>query len=210
MLVPGLHTLFVRSSASAFHAPKGAFNPLKISNLAYAMFVIALAVVCARPAHADSVAVGYTVTDLGSGTWEYEYTLTGSLSSGDDLAIYFPLATSSNLNDLQTGGVNFTTFVFQPDPLLPADGEYDVVANIDDPSLSPVFDVSFTYSGTGTPGSQTFVLYDANYDNPPLETGETTPLAVVVSATPEPSSLLLLGSGIAGLCTLCSRRRLRT
>ncbi len=60
--------------------------------------------------------------------WLYDYTVAGSLSAGDDVAIYFPYATSSSLTDLGTGGSDWSTFMLQPDTSVPADGEYDLVA----------------------------------------------------------------------------------
>jgi hypothetical protein len=157
----------------------------------------------ALPARADPLNVAYTVTSLGGGSFEYAYTLSGyELLAGDDLAIYFPLATSANLTDLGTGGADYTTFVFQPDPNLPADGEYDAIANVNDPSLSTVLDVTFLYSGPGTPGAQDFTLYDSGYTV--ISTGET------VALTPEPSSLLLLCSGMVAIYAVRQRRRLQT
>lgn len=153
---------------------------------------------------ADPIGVTYTATQISGSEWQYNYQLTGSFVSGDDLAVYFPLATSSNLVDLATGGTDWTTFVFQPDPNLPADGEYDMVATIDNPSLAPSFDVQFDYSGTGSPGPQEFTLYDPNFNM--LANGETAP-ASSPSPIPEPGSLLLLGSGLLGLSVYAKRRR---
>ncbi len=152
---------------------------------------------------ADPLSVTYTATQISGSQWQYDYQLTGSFLSGDDLAVYFPLATSSNLLDLGTGGPDWTTFVFQPDPNLPADGEFDMVANIDSPSLAPSFDVQFQYSGTGSPGSQSFTLYDPNYLI--LATGLTVP-STPLSPVPEPAPLLLLGSGMLILCGYVKRR----
>lgn len=153
---------------------------------------------------ADPLSVSYTATQISGSLWQYDYQLTGSFLSGDDLAVYFPLATSSNLLDLGTGGTDWTTFVFQPDPSLPADGEYDMVATIDSPSLSPSFDVQFQYSGSGSPGPQSFTLYDPAYAI--LATGITVP-STPLSPIPEPTSLLLLGSGLLSLCGYVKRRR---
>jgi hypothetical protein len=104
----------------------------------------------------------------------------------------------------RTGGSDWTTFVFQPDPNLPADGEFDMLANIDSPSLAPSFDVQFQYSGTGSPGPQSFTLYDPN--SLILGTGLTVP-STPPSTVPEPASLLLLGSGLLSLCGYVKRRR---
>ncbi len=153
---------------------------------------------------ADSIRVTYTTTQISGSEWQYDYQLTGSFLSGYDLAVYFPLATSLNLADLGTGGTDWTTFVFQPDPNLPADGEYDMFANIDNPSLSPSFDVQFQYSGTGAPGAQGFTLYDPNFNI--LDNGETVP-PTSPSPVPEPASLFLLGSGLLSLSAYAKRRR---
>jgi hypothetical protein len=161
-----------------------------------------LAFAGALPARADSLDVSYTTTNLGGGLYEYAYTLSGyDLLAGDDLAIYFPLATSANLTDLGTGGADYTTFVFQPDPSIPADGEFDAIANVDNPSLATVLDTSFLYSGAGTPGAQDFTLYDADYNV--ISTGET------LAATPEPLPLLLLCTGILAIYALRQRQRLQ-
>jgi hypothetical protein len=68
------------------------------------------------------------------------------------------------VNDLQTGESDWTTFAFQPDPALPADGEFDMLANVDNPSLAPAFSIQFIFSGTGSPGTQNFILYDPDFN----------------------------------------------
>ncbi len=153
---------------------------------------------------ADPISVTFTATQISGSEWQYDYQLAGSFLSGDDLAVYFPLATSLNLVDLGTGGTDWTTFVFQPDPNLPADGEYDMLATIDNPSLTVSFDVQFQYLGTGSPGPQEFTLYDPNFNI--LDNGETVP-ASSPSPVPEPASLLLLGSGLLGMSAYVKRRR---
>src|ERR1035437_961370 len=124
--------------------------------------LIFLAIVfSAIPARGDGVSVQYTVTNLGSGTWEYGYTLQGSFLANWDAAVYFPTPDYGGpLTDLGTGGSDWTTFAFQPDPSIPAPGEFDMLALIDNPSLTPVFDVTFLWNEPGTPGAQAFDLYD--------------------------------------------------
>jgi hypothetical protein len=150
---------------------------------------------------ANSISVNYTATNVGGTEWRYDYTLSGSYLSGDDVAVYFPVASSANLSDLGSGGTDWTTFVFQPDPTLPAAGEFDMLANIDNPTLAPVFSVLFQWSGSGSPGSQSFTLFDPSFKV--LDTGVTQANA---AQTSEPSSLVLLGSGFLVLW-LAARRR---
>jgi PEP-CTERM motif len=157
-----------------------------------------------RPVKAAPVTVTYTSTKITGNEWQYDYTLTGTYVAGDDLAVYFPLATSLNLLDLGTGGADWTTFVFQPDPSIPADGEYDMEANVGNPSLAVSFDVQFDYSGIGAPGPQSFVLYDPNFDI--LNTGETQAPGSA-PPVPEPASFVLVGSALLGCSRYIPRRR---
>src|SRR6202023_1586309 len=100
------------------------------------LFLIAIMLLCnARFAKADQIGVSFTSTHLSGSEWRYNYTVSGSYAAQDDLAIYFPYSSDSALTDLKTGGSDWTTFVFQPDSSLPADGEFDLVANVDNPGL---------------------------------------------------------------------------
>ena len=155
-----------------------------------------------RQVKASPVTVTYTATNITGNEWQYDYMLTGTYVTGDDLAVYFPLATSSNLADLGTGGPNWTTFVFQPDPSIPADGEYDMEANVGNPSLAVSFDVQFDYLGIGKPGSQAFTLYDPNFAI--LGTG-VTQAPGSTSPVPEPISFVLVGSALLGWLALYSK-----
>lgn len=145
----------------------------------------------AMPMLADSIDVTSSVSQVNGSTWNYTYTLSGSLSSGDLLAIYFPLSTSSNLNDVSSTNSDFTTSVLQPDASIPADGEYDIVANSDTSTFAGSFAVTFTYSGSGTPGSQDFTLYDPSFAT--IESGRTS---AVATPEPRPLALLIAAGGI--------------
>jgi hypothetical protein len=166
------------------------------------LFFALLAVTSTRSL-ADPLSVTYVATQISGDEWQYDYTLSGPFAVGDDLAVYFPLATSSALNDLQTGGSDWTTFAFQPDPALPADGEFDMLANVDNPSLAPTFSIQFIFSGTGSPGTQNFVLYDPDFN---IVTSGVTQPAGELSPVPEPATFVLLGSGLAAMARARRRR----
>jgi hypothetical protein len=118
------------------------------------------------PVRADGVSVDFTAISLGSGTWQYDYTLQFFFSTNWGVAIYFPTPdyVGGSISDLGTGSSDWLTFAFQSDPTIPAPGEYDIVALVDNPSLGSVFDVTFQWNGTGTPGTQAFDLFDYNSD----------------------------------------------
>lgn len=143
----------------------------------------------------------YQTTDLGSGNWQYTYTLSGfNLTANELIAIYFDINSDSNLDPSPVPpNSDWSLQVFQPDPGIPTDGEMDSIAQVDSPSLADPFTESFTYSGSGTPGPQSFSVYDTNFND--IFDGQTQVV------TPEPSTMLLVGSAI-GLALL-SRRRIR-
>jgi hypothetical protein len=166
------------------------------------LFLIAIMLLCnARFANADPIGVSFTSTHLSGSEWRYDYTVSGSYAAQDDLAIYFPYSSDTALTDLQTGGSGWTTFVFQPDSSLPADGEFDLVANVDNPGLESVFSVDFSYSGTGSPGTQDFTLFDPSFNV--LASGNTEAES---ATTPEPESIILLATGALALWTIERKR----
>jgi hypothetical protein len=170
--------------------------------LGYGLVFFLLCAIAAPIAKADAVNVVYSVTHVTGTEWQYNYLLSGSFLAGDDIAIFFPISSTSHL--MTSGGSipNWSTLVFQPDPLLPADGEFDIIANINDPSLTPTFNLSFLYTGPRVPGSQSFTVFDSNFNE--IDTGSTTPAA---PAIPEPSSFLLLASGLVSLVERAARKR---
>lgn len=161
------------------------------------VFLLGAMLVIGGAFRARAATITYTATSLGGSEWRYDYMLSGSYTEGDALSVYFPYAASSNLTDLGTGGTNWTTFVLQPDTGLSANGEFDMVADVNNPSLTPTFSVAFLYSGSGAPGTQSFTLYDSSFTV--LQTGVTSATA---SAIPEPGSFALLGLGVFLACVL--------
>jgi hypothetical protein len=155
-------------------------------------------------AFAGSISVEYTLSDLGSGQWQYDYRLEGSFFANWGAAIYFPSPDyGAPITDVGTGGADWLTFALQPDASIPAPGEFDIIALINQPDLAAGFAVTFYWSGSGAPGSQRFDLFDFTSGADPLGSGVTTHSPQVV---PEPSCILLsIGFSAVALCTI--RRR---
>jgi hypothetical protein len=106
----------------------------KLKQPKIALFLLGAVLAFDGASRARAAAVTYTATNLSGSEWRYDYTLAGSYTAGQDLAIYFPYATNSSLTDLGTGGPTWTTFVLQTDTALSANGEFDIMANVNSPS----------------------------------------------------------------------------
>ncbi len=201
-----LATTHSHTSISA-QTPPPAFKSSRLKRnclLAASFFGLA-----AIPSFADPISVSFTASQVAGSEWHYSYSLAGSFIAGDDLAIYFPQATSSSLTAGNTADPDFTSFVLQPDPLLPADGELDLVAGVSNPSLTGPFSANFLYSGAGSPGAQSFAVFDSSFNQIASGTSTlaTTSTPVMTGApVPEPGSFALLGSGALTLWHIRRRR----
>ena len=85
--------------------------------------------------------------------------------------------------------------VNQPEPLFLDDGIYDAYALVDNASLADSFNLTFVWSGLGTPGTQSYELYDAGFNV--LASGNT--LLEQNHYVPAPSALWLIATGLIGL-----------
>jgi hypothetical protein len=196
------HCIRLVARASTYHSSFNLFNGNSWKIKIGPPIVAATLALCGTSrAMADPVSVGFTATNTGGSEWRYDYTLSGSFAAQDDLAIFFPISSSSSLVDLGTGGSDWTTFALQPDSSLPADGEFDMVANLDNPSLTSVFSVDFLYSGAGAPGAQSYTLFDPSFNE--LASGVTQ--SSVTSPVPEPASLVLMATGFLGILKIKRR-----
>ena len=95
-------------------------------------FLVLLFCLSGSPLRADTM--GYAATDLGSGNWQYTYTLSGfSLTANEFIAIFFDVNSNSNLDPSPVSpNSDWSLQVFQPDPGIPAAGELDLIAQVAD------------------------------------------------------------------------------
>lgn len=160
---------------------------------------------CAFAGSAQAAYIEYTTTDLGGGTWRYDYTVGQEADQAFDIeefAIFFDLGLHSNLS-LFSSPLDWDGLVAQPDPWLPDGGFADWLAlgaGIVPGSSLGGFSVSFTWLGLGTPGPQAFDIIDPSSFEV-LRSGVTTPV-------PEPGTLGLLGLGMAGVAWVRRRQKM--
>jgi hypothetical protein len=143
--------------------------------------------------------IQYRAIDLpdetpGLDLWEYQYTLSGvSLLAGQGFDVYFPVADGFQFGALVAPQLapssDWDVLAIQPDPALPADGLFDVVALVDAPSPGGPFTATFIWPGNGTPGPQSFEIFDEQLQV--TESGVTT-------LVPEPATAALLLAGLIG------------
>ena len=152
------------------------------------------------------VLIRFQATDLvdqvqGQDLWRYEYQLGAiPLKANEGFTIYFDAARYENLqNPPPVPNGQLDAITIQPDPILQADGFYDVLATVDDPSLAGDFSVSFVWKGSGVPGAQNFEIYNTSFQV--IASGIT----VVV---PEPAwAASLMAAGLGVFCAAGAFRR---
>ena len=159
----------------------------------------AVAILLSSTAHADLVQ--YQVTSLGANTWRYDYTINNTTPSAgfDELTIYFDPSKYSLLNS-PVAPAGWDPLVIQPDTGIPADGYFDVLnlgGLLADGASFTGFSIEFTYLLNGTPGSQSYDLYDSS-DFILVGSGRTTGAPTNDVPEPDTLALMLLGVGCIG------------
>lgn len=149
--------------------------------------------------------VKYNTNSLGSGVWQYNYTLEGSAPAGgfDGLTIYFEASSFGTLS-APTAPIGWDSLIVQHDTSLPSDGFFDVLrpaGRLTGNVASTSFSLRIEYLGAAFPGSQRFELYQSSPFNV-VAFGETS----AVGAIPEPSTAAFLLFGLGGV-VLAGRRQ---
>lgn len=149
--------------------------------------------------------IQFTVTPDGPNLYTYTYSLSGfTLSVDQDVDILFDhnvfLALSNGVAD-----ADFHLALLQPDNPPGSDGDYSIMALVNDPSLAGPFsvDVSLQSGVQSPPTSQSFLIEQFNADGKFVsDIGSGT-----ASSTPEPSTglMVLMAGALAGV--FCWRSR---
>jgi|SRR6185312_12614183 len=152
--------------------------------------------------------INFTTTALGGNSYRYNYSFSGlSLLANQELDIEFDPLLYGTLSQ-GVAGTGFDLALFQPNSPPGADGQYSLLALVNNPATTGTFSVNFIYNGTGAPGSQVFAIYDDNFT--PLHQlliGNTDPLPT--GEAPEPSTLWLICMGAGFGAVIMARRRMR-
>jgi hypothetical protein len=139
--------------------------------------------------------IDFQVIDLGGGMDRYVYTFFGiPLLQHQEVDIQFDATMFSTLSNPQAPN-GFNALFEQPGNPMGAPGHLSIVATMDSQPDSGPFTIDFLFTGSGTPGTQTYAInqLDNNDVNitQVLGGGTTQPLAV-----PEPSTMSIAAAGL--------------
>ena len=155
---------------------------------------------------AHAVNVFYSITQLSSNGWRYDYTITNANPSltFDELTIYFDRNLYGSLA-LASSPPDWDPLIIQADFGLPANGFFDAlhVGGLVVPGATiPGFGVTFSYLPGLTPGAQPFDLLNSQGFN--TVSSGITQLPVLNVA--EPETFGLLATGLIAMVTALRRR----
>jgi hypothetical protein len=133
--------------------------------------------------------VTYELTDLGSNSWQYNYTISniGLTTPIEEFTIYFDEGLYQNLAIVGPTPDGWDAIVWQPELGL-GSGAYDALtigAGIGFGESIGGFNARFDWLGAGNPGSQYYEIVNTT-DFTVMDSGYTVP---------EPATLVLIGLG---------------
>lgn len=160
----------------------------------------------------QATTVNYTVTDLGLGLWEYEYTITNDSLATDieEFTIFFDdtlfgtLGTPGQPNGIAP--IGWDPLVVQEPTIFNGDGFYDALAL--GPRIAPGatlggFSLQVVFDGLDTPGSNRFQVIE------PFTFASIGPEIMTMPAVvPVPAAIWLFGSALLGLAFV--KRKVRS
>ena len=131
--------------------------------------------------------IQYDVYSLGGSSYRYDYSVSGIFFQANQvLDIRFDPSLYGTLsNGMAPSG--FVAILLQPNNPPGDSGDYKALALLDEPAFSGMFSVEVVYLGSGTPGSQQFVV--DQYDGRGVFQQHTTTAGITTtSEVPEPLS----------------------
>lgn len=150
-----------------------------------------------------------TAFDAVELNYDYAYLLTNSSETAADgdpfLLVDFSvdLPTSASLTDITVPDGWFFTYE-------PGDSLVEWTILDFSKAIPPGRSLNFGFSSVLPPGVATFSVVALNTSDAGFDQGSTQgPLALPPSSVPEPSSLVMLASGVAALCGFSRRKRSR-
>ncbi len=150
--------------------------------------------------------IDYTVTDLGSNLWEYEYTVTNDSLAFDleEFTIFFDHTLFGALS-APAAPAGWDPLVVQAPTIFNGDGFYDALAlgaGIAPGESLAGFSVRALFAGQGVPGTNRFEVIDPRSFATIGPEGMTSP----VPAVPLPAAAWLFASALLGLIGLGRQR----
>lgn len=158
--------------------------------------------------NSNATTINYELNDLGGSNWEYVYSVYNDTLFQDieEFTIFFDYGLYSNLS--VTGApIDWDPIVVEPQEILgfPESGFYDALAlsfGVVPGDSFGGFSVSFDWLGADAPGPQYFEIINP-VDFTAIDSGMTS--AAPASSVPEPGTILLVGTGLAGLVGIRKR-----
>jgi hypothetical protein len=158
---------------------------------------------------ANAALVEYSASLIAPSQWRYDYTINvpDAPLSFDGLTVWFGSSLYAGLAGA-TAPSGWDPIAIESDPGLPADGFFDALllsGSVQPGAVLTGFSVTFTYLGLGTPGAQSFALYNS-LDFGAVYSGSTV-LGAPVGQVPVPATMGLALLALAAAAGSTARRR---